>query len=158
VSGVRRSTRPVVGAEAENGFRRIETAACARSVASVEREQIAVTCGDCGREVAGTILFVFGRYEYLCERCVPEQVRTRPPVPCEGCGREIVLVAPDRRFRHLVCSPECQRWLRDVLRHVEHEPKECEAPDCFNVFVPFRSDQKFCEAACRVRAWRERAA
>jgi hypothetical protein len=156
VSGVRRSSRPVAGANAENGFRHGETAASTRSVANMERAQIAVTaCCDCQFEVAG-ILYVIGRYRYLCERCIPEHVRTRSPIPCDGCGRPLVLVAPDRRFHHVVCSPACQRWLRDASRLVEHEPRECAAPGCFKMFVPSRSDQEFCESVCRVRAWRWR--
>jgi hypothetical protein len=65
-----------------------------------------------------------------------------------------VVVYPDRRFQHMLCTPECGKRLRR-RRHVQHHPRECAALDCCATFTPSRSDAVFCSSRCRLRAWRQ---
>jgi hypothetical protein len=124
------------------------------SLAVEQREQVSVTCFECGRRVVG-IVYVSGRYRtYRCSNCVPLKVRERPPSQCEGCHRLLVQVWRDERFCHVVCSPECQRDVRRKLRHAHSEPRRCFG--CGEMFTPNRRDARTCSDRCRMRAFRDR--
>ena len=43
-------------------------------------------------------------------------------------------------------------WIKDI------KIRRCEAKDCHRIFIPVRSDQKWCSAKCAKRVWAQRQA
>ena len=98
----------------------------------------------------------------------------RKPKPCAGCGR---LVANDKRTAdphrftrqwaytgerelaaRVFCSTHCRRstFRAEAKAKRERKPRKCEC--CPATFTPSRADSRYCSAACRQRAYRERRA
>jgi hypothetical protein len=83
------------------------------------------------------------------------------PVPCAGgCG---VLVSCWRTWSYVreewtravsTCSDHCAKQARNARRR-KSKPTTCAG--CGETFVPKRSDAKFCSAACKQRAYRQRS-
>lgn len=113
-------------------------------------------CRECPQPIVG-VVYRFGRDLTWCEPCfVSESGQTpRRPEMCECCGRRVVIVAPDRRERHIVCSVECLHELRAYSRIVVGERRRCQARGC-PVWFTTNRDRTTCSDACRRALSRQR--
>ena len=99
------------------------------------------------------------RWTPVCDACATpsEAAAATTQGDCAVCGQRMVAPPPRRRRRRRfvapVCSSRCyQRQLRE--RHRSATQATCAA--CGLAFVAKRADARFCSAACRQRAYRQR--
>ena len=85
--------------------------------------------------------------------------RWHPAQPCERCGRPVIFHAVRRIPLHAVCGDACRYALR--LTQARAPPGSRQRPQvvcmtCGRSFPPTRADARFCSAACRQQAYRQR--
>ncbi len=141
-------------------------------------------CGKCGRDLrpgepvyvscvwAGYSVFVGAftrRYAPVCEGCAPRSMkRAGDPYgftryvaeSCDTCGRLVTFEATgrDRYRRHVFCSGRCRWTYYNTARNernARRREKDCEV--CGVRFTAQRQDAKTCSAACKQKAYRQRA-
>jgi hypothetical protein len=90
--------------------------------------------------------------------------------PCESCGRRVALDYDDLPYddeprpsrptgmRHDFCSEVCAYRYYNRIRNeraaAARAGRECQ--ECGREFDAVRSDQRYCSAACKQRAYRQR--
>lgn len=134
-----------------------------------------------GEDIYGNVINPLGTYSTgnVCRQCcehkgtnrdfINGEFRTRPwlhdremkwqpPQPCDQCGRPVHWSGRRRFPMHFVCSWGCQRraWWGKSRYVPRPAPKGRACADCGKRFYPKRTDARFCSAACRQRAYRER--
>jgi hypothetical protein len=100
----------------------------------------------------------------VCDACVKpdEEAGATEPINCEGCGQRMRTSAKVMLYRDYlgwcdplrVCSDRCRQRVRRRRRKKLRPAIRCET--CDTRFKPTRTDAKFCSAACRQSAYRDR--
>lgn len=117
------------------------------------------SCGRCGQTIAPGEPVRLAKVHVggasvtppTCAACRPRWERDRDfrqPAPCGGRGRLVSVLRRGRPRTVIACSEQCDRTVRNRRR----------CPICKAEFVATRSDNRYCTAACRQKAYRSRAA
>jgi hypothetical protein len=125
-------------------------------------------CEYCHRELAKTETvfryvwpskFGYPKRSSFCEACVTGKFfwgKFKDPNPCQGCGRP-VRNCLEWKINTVVCSEVCRVKVHNSRRRpyrVQHTQKLCESCACF--FAPRRTHSRFCSAACKQKAYRQK--
>jgi hypothetical protein len=82
-----------------------------------------------------------------------------PEQPCDHCGRPIIFDTSRRIPQHAVCGSACRYAVKLAqvrTRNARCRPQTtCRTCGC-KLFPPKRAHARFCSAACRQRAYRQR--
>jgi hypothetical protein len=98
----------------------------------------------------------------VCEDCASpaDDYRLHIERECVGCGRKVVDVVGRwwlRRRTRPTCSRRCYWTYQSSVRAERHAgQRERSCRGCGTLFTPPRSDGKYCSAACRQKAYRQR--
>lgn len=74
-----------------------------------------------------------------------------PVLACEVCGQQLHM-EPDKRRKRVTCSNSC----RQKMYKTKRVPPSVTCDGCGSTYEPARSDSRFCSAACRQKAYRDR--
>jgi hypothetical protein len=137
------------------------------------RPAVTRPCSLCGRELLPDAIVAASNRGLLCLDC--NVSRGRPamkPTPCLCCGRPVIrfaYVKPNRRGRPFCCGACSTRWYQATERYFDRKhwppgrrlkkPAKQAKPkcaECRKSFIPTRSDARYCSAACKQRAYRQR--
>ena len=140
-----------------------------------EAEYRGEICGHCGEPLAAgqrVTLCGYGRRGSgrapVCDACValPQEARLirfwvngthgtqAREHACQACGRPVVLRWGSRRL-YVYCSERCAQAIHRSRRR-RQGPQETRCATCAGAFVPARADARYCCAACRQKAYRQR--
>jgi hypothetical protein len=130
-------------------------------------------CPGCGKALAAnepvwrvcvSLGVFFGSWHYRiaphCERCKPEPpfAHYEDAAACETCGRTVHDPLTIRYSRHTFCCDDCRKRAEvAIARQKRNAAKSTTTCDtCGKIFGPAREDARFCSAACRQKAYRQR--
>ena len=124
-------------------------------------------CFKCGREYSSGETIYFGKvggyallgYSYrkvsYCESCKPK--RWLDHGKCDTCNREVYFPYRHINRYHVFCSRMCERdHYSKVQRQKRLKNRQKNCNQCGKAFTAPRSDTKFCSAACKQKAYRQR--
>ena len=124
-------------------------------------------CFVCGHEYSPEETIYYGKvggyvllgYSYrkvsYCESCKPK--RWLDHGKCDTCSREVYF--PYRNFyrRHVFCTQKCEKnHYGKVQREKRLKNRQKKCNQCGKAFTATRSDTRFCNAACKQKAYRQR--
>jgi hypothetical protein len=114
-----------------------------------------MVCGDCEAEATASSV-----YKTNAGVSFNTRPRWHPARPCCHCSRPVFLDRPIRKgLRYFVCGIECRQAVHNANYRRTHPRTHVEqqCPGCGTAFTPKRNGAKFCSAACKRRAYRERS-
>ena len=130
-------------------------------------------CAGCGKALAAnepvwrarvSLGASFGSWHYAvaphCERCKPEPpfARYEDAAACETCGRIVHDSFTTRYRRHTFCCHDCRKRAEEAIARQKRDAAKrtttCDTSG--EIFGPARTDARFCSAACKQKAYRQR--
>ena len=111
--------------------------------------------------------YVMLSYSYqavsYCESCAPPETpwHYREQAPCDVCNRDVHYPCQRTYRKHLFCSEVCSKrhwanYQRDKRLREREVTCRKECGECSTSFTALRSDAKYCSAACKQKAYRQR--
>jgi len=101
--------------------------------------------------------------QHRCDSCLVRHShnvagRWREPVTCHGCGRPMVFDTIRAIPEMVACGLDCRRIISAAKARERRarRRRERHCGDCGGLFMPKRTDARFCSPACRLRAHRRR--
>ncbi len=93
----------------------------------------------------------------VCAACLTddEQAKERRDATCGGCGLPMRFGTFEDHRRTVSCSARCDQRVARKRKQARRLSRQC--PQCSTPFRPARADARFCSAACKQAAYRQRA-